>query len=87
MPNNIIEEQNKKMENWVYPPEEDIYEQGQPISLDAEIEGEQKRVSKEILDMDLDVPGAELDNEMEKIGGEDEENNYFSTSQNRDPNQ
>jgi hypothetical protein len=26
----------------------------------------------------LDVPGAELDDEMEKIGSEDEENNYYS---------
>lgn len=27
---------------------------------------------------DLDVPGAELDNEDELIGEEDEENNYYS---------
>ncbi|MFA5973383.1 MAG: hypothetical protein WC780_13620 [Lentimicrobiaceae bacterium] len=27
---------------------------------------------------DLDVPGSELDDEMEKIGSEDEENNYYS---------
>ncbi len=26
----------------------------------------------------LDVPGAELDDEQEKIGAEDEENNYYS---------
>ena len=26
----------------------------------------------------LDVPGAELDDEQEKIGSEDEENNYYS---------
>lgn len=30
------------------------------------------------LDEDLDVPGAELDNEEEIIGEEDEENNYYS---------
>ena len=28
--------------------------------------------------VDLDVPGAELDDAMEKIGSEDEENNYYS---------
>ena len=28
--------------------------------------------------MDLDVPGSELDDEQELIGGEDEENNYYS---------
>jgi hypothetical protein len=27
---------------------------------------------------DLDVPGSELDDPMEKIGSEDEENNYYS---------
>lgn len=27
---------------------------------------------------DLDVPGAELDDDMEMIGSEDEENNYYS---------
>ena len=27
---------------------------------------------------DLDVPGAELDDEQEKTGSEDEENNYYS---------
>jgi len=26
----------------------------------------------------LDVPGAELDDEQEEIGSEDEENNYYS---------
>jgi hypothetical protein len=27
---------------------------------------------------DLDIPGAELDDEQESIGSEDEENNYYS---------
>lgn len=27
---------------------------------------------------DLDVPGSELDDEQERIGSEDEENNYYS---------
>jgi len=27
---------------------------------------------------DLDIPGAELDDDMETIGSEDEENNYYS---------
>ena len=27
---------------------------------------------------DLDIPGSELDDEMENIGNEDEENNYYS---------
>ena len=32
----------------------------------------------EYSDHDLDVPGSELDDEMEIIGSEDEENNYYS---------
>jgi len=31
-----------------------------------------------ILDDDLDVPGAELDDDMEDMGDEDEENNFYS---------
>jgi len=27
---------------------------------------------------DLDIPGAELDDDLEEIGSEDEENNYYS---------
>lgn len=34
--------------------------------------------SEELVPDDLDVPGAELDDEDEKIGNEDEENNYYS---------
>jgi hypothetical protein len=30
---------------------------------------------------DLDVPGAELDDDMEDLGSEDEENNYYSRGQ------
>ncbi|MBV5314376.1 MAG: hypothetical protein JZU47_13835 [Prolixibacteraceae bacterium] len=32
----------------------------------------------EFPDLDLDVPGSELDDDMENIGSEDEENNYYS---------
>ena len=33
---------------------------------------------------DLDVPGSELDDDNEDIGEEDEENNYYSQSDNQD---
>jgi len=33
---------------------------------------------------DLDVPGSDLDNASENTGSEDEENNYYSQSDNRD---
>jgi len=70
-----------------YPPEEDIYIQfreeseinpeepdkikiSQDIAADADIE--------EISGKDLDIPGAELDDDLENIGSEDEENNHYS---------
>jgi len=46
-------------------------------STDAEI-GLPQNVSTEDLDPDLDVPGSDLDDENERIGEEDEENNYYS---------
>lgn len=33
---------------------------------------------------DLDVPGSEFDDEQEEIGSEDEENNFYSLSDNDD---
>lgn len=55
----------------VYGPEEDIFSQSkeEPLSGD-ESEDEEGN--------DLDVPGSELDDADEKIGEEDEENNYYS---------
>jgi hypothetical protein len=37
-----------------------------------------KGFNDESPDGDLDVPGSELDDDMETIGSEDEENNYYS---------
>lgn len=37
-----------------------------------------KDFSEDVAGNDLDVPGSELDDEMEKAGSEDEENNYYS---------
>lgn len=75
----------------VYPPEEDIYQEGQKkIDLDPEnpkkskeAVGKNRNENEEdadgiVIGSDLDVPGAELDDEQEKIGNEDEENNYYS---------
>jgi hypothetical protein len=59
-----------------YPPKEDIYKQEEKLPFDEEdktLKGE-----KELIGTDLDVPGAELDDEDELIGEEDEENNYYS---------
>jgi len=54
--------------------------------------GVPQNVSNAELDSDLDIPGAELDDEQENIGEEDEENNYYSLggdrheAQEEDPN-
>jgi len=62
----------KKKKVWgdpEYPASEDIYSKNKKV----EPEDETTQVPK-----GLDVPGSELDDENEKIGEEDEENNYYS---------
>jgi len=77
----------------VYPEDEDIYnkyEEEKDIDPDElfrkKESGEKMKVKRnpeldfynEIPGDDLDIPGSELDDEMENIGSEDEENNYYS---------
>jgi hypothetical protein len=76
-----------------YPPEEDIYGKYQKDrKIDPEDPSNTKELiinnktgknnEKDFYDdisgSDLDVPGSELDNDLEIIGSEDEENNYYS---------
>ena len=76
-----------------YPPSEDIYRQGKkeeeidPSDTSKMKQNDVQSNFNEIEELDfekiksgsdLDVPGSELDNEMEDIGSEDEENNYYS---------
>ena len=76
-----------------YPPSEDIYRQGKkeedidpenPTKLKENLNdndsGKVNELDFEIINMgsDLDVPGAELDDDAEQVGNEDEENNYYS---------
>lgn len=76
---------------FVYPPSEDIYNQAKkqtdlnPEDLSKkkspnEEKGtlNEKNFEQDMSGDDLDVPGSELDNQQEKIGSEDEENNYYS---------
>jgi hypothetical protein len=71
-----------------YPESEDVYQQGL-IEKELDPETRQKKTSAEdtanekdfkeaVSGSDLDVPGAELDDEMEAAGSEDEENNHYS---------
>lgn len=76
-----------------YPPAEDIYNRGKKqTDIDPEDTSVVKQLNEtyneaiiknkdgdvDIFESDLDVPGSELDDEQEKIGSEDEENNYYS---------
>jgi|SRR5882757_1936501 len=63
-----------------YPPKDDIYRKEEESDLDPETRVKKSKKDKEDASLDdgLDVPGAELDDEDEKIGEEDEENNYYS---------
>lgn len=75
----------------LYPPSEDIYNQGtkekelNPDDLSEnkppkEKEGSmnEKGFDDDMSGDDLDVPGSELDDQQESVGSEDEENNYYS---------
>jgi hypothetical protein len=71
-----------------YPEDEDVYNQNQVVKdVDPETKGKktsaedvrnEKNFKEDVSGGDLDVPGAELDDDMEEIGSEDEENNHFS---------
>lgn len=74
-----------------YPKDEDIYKQfkeEEEINPDDLTLGKEpnlkpnernaKDFNEDVSGSDLDVPGSELDDDMEKIGDEDEENNYYS---------
>lgn len=73
-----------------YPASEDIMNNEEREELDVEGVTGSRRINNEIAreegsipdefneEDDLDVPGSELDDEEEKIGEEDEENNYYS---------
>jgi hypothetical protein len=78
----------------LYPANEDIYNRSTEISeidLDDPYLFKVPNEAPDAANMknylltgdDLDVPGAELDDDLEEIGSEDEENNYYSISDNR----
>ncbi|MDZ4667331.1 MAG: hypothetical protein SGJ00_05550 [bacterium] len=75
----------------IYPPSEDIYEQGKkeadlnPEDLSKKKTPNEKLGSPNEMGFenhmsggDLDVPGSELDDQQESVGSEDEENDYYS---------
>lgn len=68
--------EDKKFPLPEYPENEDIYKKEEEESFEERTSKKQRL--KEEMDDGLDVPGAELDDEDEFIGEEDEENNYYS---------
>ena len=84
-------EKPKKVDPFVYPPADDIYNKGkQEQELNPEDTSKLKTPNEEtdkrneksfyedVSGRDLDVPGSELDDEQEDNGNEDEENNSYS---------
>lgn len=84
---------NKVPDSLLYPPSEDIYSQFKkeaeidpedisknkvPVEINNITELNQKNFDEDVSGADLDVPGAELDDEKENSGNEDEENNHYS---------
>lgn len=90
------EEENKDLPGYpLYPDSEDIFNKGKKeASIDPEditrkkapVDLSEGRNEKDFDDLltgdDLDVPGAELDDDQEEIGSEDEENDYYSLGDN-----
>lgn len=75
-----------------YPPDEDIYniyKKEEEVDIEQPYSGKttmdktkpltlKEQEEEDFIADDLDIPGAELDDEQEFIGSEDEENNYYS---------
>jgi hypothetical protein len=57
---------------------EDISKKKAPNEEDELETSNEKDFNDDVSGDDLDIPGAELDDEQEKIGSEDEENNHYS---------
>lgn len=90
--NNSEENKNEKYPDYpTYPSSEDIYNvDKEETEIDPEDISQEKQYDKNSGKFneknfnedksgdDLDIPGSELDDEMEEIGSEDEENNGYS---------
>jgi len=86
-------DENSKDGYPVYPAGDDIYVKGKKVEnmdpedlshakrpTEGDISGEnnEKDFDEDHSGDDLDVPGSELDDDLELVGSEDEENNYYS---------
>ena len=83
-------EENNLQDYPIHPASEDIYENLQeetdinPEDISkTKVSHSTNAIRRKSLDnensaKDLDIPGSELDDQLENIGSEDEENNYYS---------
>lgn len=80
-PEDNRKQQDRNLREMDYNSEDDIFNQEEHISLDEN--GNpiyDENVEDLDMEMNLDVPGSNEDNAMEEVGSEDEENNYWSLS-------
>lgn len=68
---------NKSKEEQDIDPE-DVSKNKTPVEADTDGEWNEKRFGQDVSGCDLDIAGAELDDEAEMNGNEDEENNHYS---------
>lgn len=81
IPEDNKKQQDRNLREMDYNSEDDIFNQEEHISLDEN--GNpiyDENVEDLDMEMNLDVPGSNEDNDMEEVGSEDEENNYWSLS-------
>jgi hypothetical protein len=81
---NSEQEQDRRLEQLEYSSSEDIFNREKHIPLDGDGKPIEDEEAYDSLDKGLDIPGVDDDNDMEEIGSEDEENNYWSLSDNED---
>jgi len=82
---NSKQEQDRELEEMNYAPSEDIFNQEEHIPVDGNGNPvSEKQAEKERLSEGLDVPGSKQDDDQAIIGSPDEENNYYSLSDNKD---
>ncbi|MFC4162924.1 hypothetical protein ACFOWU_04615 [Epilithonimonas zeae] len=86
-PEDNINEQNRKLREMDYNPGEDIFNREDHVPLDGDGNpiNDPSQVNDE-MPFGLDIPGAEDDDNFEQINDQlpDEENNYYSQSDNED---
>lgn len=83
MPENSEQEQERRLEQRDYQPNEDIFNQEEHIPVDGDGRPVFNEDVDDTLDKGLDIPGVDREAGTDDIG-EDEENSYWGISDNED---